>query len=166
MEIFVRGGRDEESQAEIRKKIQEVVASEQSSPMAHFALSNILFQDGDQKAAMIHLEQAYRMDSSLISVMNNLAWMLAHSEHPNLDRALELATVAASRAPKDARCQDTLGTILMKLGRYKDAIPHLEMALLGASDKQAVHQKLSATYKSLGMDELSQIHEQASGDPK
>lgn len=166
MEIFVRGGRDEESQAEIRKKIQEVVASEQSSPMAHFALSNILFQDGDQKAAMFHLEQAYRMDSSLISVMNNLAWMLAHSEHPDLDRALELATVAVSRVPKDARCRDTLGTILMKQGKYKDAIPHLEMALPGVSDKQAVHQKLSATYKSLGMDELSQIHQKASGDPK
>jgi hypothetical protein len=40
------------------------------------------------------------------------------------------------------------------------------MALPGVSDKQAVHQKLSATYKSLGMDELSQIHEKASGDPK
>ncbi|MGB1931275.1 MAG: tetratricopeptide repeat protein, partial [Mariniblastus sp.] len=166
MEIFVRGGRDEESRSKIRKKLQQIVASEQSSPMAHFALSNIIFQDGDQKTAIFHLEQAYEMDSSLISVMNNLAWMLAHSEPPDLDRALELSTAAVKRVPKDARCRDTLGTVLMKLGRNKEAIPHLEIALSGASDRQAVHQKLSATYKSLGMDELSQIHEKASLTPK
>ena len=165
MEIFVRGGRDEKSRSEIRKKLQQVVASEQSSPMAHFALSNIIFQDGDEKTAIFHLEQAYQMDSSLISVMNNLAWMLAHSESPDLDRALDLATAAVSGVPKDARCRDTLGTILMKLGRNKEAISHLEMALSGATNKQAVHQKLSATYKSIGMDELSRIHEKASLNP-
>ncbi|MCP4476715.1 MAG: hypothetical protein GY818_01325, partial [Planctomycetaceae bacterium] len=166
MEIFVRGGRDEESRAKIRKKLQQVVASEQSSPMAHFALSNIIFQDGDQKTAIFHLEQAYQMDNSLISVMNNLAWMLAHSEPPDFDRALELATAAVNRVPKDAQCRDTLGTILMKLGRNKEAISHLEIALTGAANKQAVHQKLSATYKSLGMDELSQIHAKASLNPE
>ena len=166
MEIFVRGGRDEESRAKIRKKLQQVVASEQSSPMAHFALSNIIFQDGDQKTAIFHLEQAYQMDNSLISVMNNLAWMLAHSEPPDFDRALELATAAVNRVPKDAQCRDTLGTILMKLGRNKEAISHLEIALKGAANKQAVHQKLSATYKSLGMDELSQIHAKASLNPE
>ncbi|MDC3223398.1 hypothetical protein OAU26_00550 [Mariniblastus sp.] len=166
MEIFVRGGRDEESRREIRTKLQQVVASEQSSPMAHFALSNIIFQDGDREKAIFHLEQAYQMDSSLISVMNNLAWMLAHSEPPDLDRALDLATAAVSRVPKDARCRDTLGTVLMKLGRNKEAIPHLELALSGAANKQAVHQKLSATYKSLGMNELSQIHAKASLNPK
>ncbi|MDA7918575.1 hypothetical protein N9B20_02820 [Mariniblastus sp.] len=166
MEIFVRGGRDEESRAKIRKKLQRVVASEQSSPMAHFALSNIIFQDGDQKTAIFHLEQAYQMDNSLISVMNNLAWMLAHSEPPDFDRALELATAAVNRVPKDAQCRDTLGTILMKLGRNKEAISHLEIALTGAANKQAVHQKLSATYKSLGMDELSQIHAKASLNPE
>jgi len=166
MEIFVRGGRDEESRAKIRKKLQQVVASEQSSPMAHFALSNIIFQDGDQKTAIFHLEQAYQMDNSLISVMNNLAWMLAHSEPPDFDRALELATAAVNRVPKDAQCRDTLGTILMKLGRNKEAISHLEIALTGAANKQAVHQKLSATYKSLGMDELSKIHAKASLNPE
>ena len=166
MEIFVRGGRDEESRAEIRKNLQQIVASERSSPMAHFALSNIIFQDGDQKTAIFHLEQAYEMDSSLISVMNNLAWMLAHSEPPDLDRALELSAAAVKRVPNDTRCRDTLGTVLMKLGRNKEAIRHLEIALSGASDKRAVHQKLSTAYKSLGMDELSQIHEKASLAPK
>lgn len=166
MEIFVRGGRDEESRAKIRQRLQQIVASEQASPMAHFALSNIIFQDGDQEKAIFHLEQAYEMDNSLISVMNNLAWMLAHSEPPDLDRALELSTAAVKRVPKDARCRDTLGTVLMKLGRNKEAIPHLEIALSGAANKRAVHQKLSVTYKSLGMDELSQIHEKASLAPK
>ncbi|MDG1512475.1 MAG: hypothetical protein P8R31_12315, partial [Mariniblastus sp.] len=96
----------------------------------------------------------------------NLAWMLAHSEPPDFDRALELATAAVNRVPKDAQCRDTLGTILMKLGRNKEAISHLEIALKGAANKQAVHQKLSATYKSLGMDELSQIHAKASLTPE
>lgn len=162
MKLFVQDAESQENKRKIKEALLQNVTSNSSSPIAHFALSNILLQEGNEREALHHLEQAYRMDRSLVSVANNIAWILAHSENPNLDRALNLASAAVKQAPRDTRCRDTLGTILMKLGRYEEAATELQLALTGVKDKRTVHSKLATIYTKLKMTELAKIHLQKS----
>ena len=99
-------------------------------------------------------------------IINDLAWILSQEESPDLERALELAETAVSRVPESPRFRDTLGTVLVKLGRHKDAISELQLALSGVPDKNAVHQKLAFCYKSIGMNDLAKKHLQKIEDTK
>ena len=87
-----------------------------------------------------------------------MAWILAQGESPDLERALELAETAVNRVPDSPRFRDTLGTVLVKLGRHRDAISELQLALSGVPDKNTVHRKLSICYKSIGMNDLAEMH--------
>jgi tetratricopeptide (TPR) repeat protein len=156
--MFMNGQRSPEEANRIRKTLQDIVASDNPNSLAHFALSNVLWQDGNFKDANFYLEQAYKMDPNIVVIQNNLAWMLAHAKEPDLTRALELAESAVAQSPKDARFRDTLGTILFKLERYDEAVTELKLALAGVSDKKAVHQKLAITYNELGMEEMAERH--------
>ncbi|MDB4371240.1 hypothetical protein N9Z44_03980 [Mariniblastus sp.] len=142
----------------IRLLFQEIVTGDRPTALAHFTLSNILWIRGDRDSAEFHLEQAYLINNNFVVIINNLAWILAHSENPDLERALELAETAVRRAPENPRFRDTLGTVLLKSDKHRKAISELQLALKGVPDKNAVHQKLAICYKSLGMNDLALLH--------
>lgn len=144
----------------VRDELQHLIAGDEPNPMAHFALSNILWQQGEFEKATIHLETAYKIEPKFVIVLNNLAWVLAHQNPPELDRALELANEAVKLSPKDGRYRDTRGTIYLKLERYKDAIAEFDLALPAVEDKVAVRKKLVTVYTKLDMPEQAEIHEQ------
>ncbi len=150
--------RSAEESNKIRKTLQDIIASDNPTSLAHFALSNVLWKEGNKKDATFYLEQAYKMDPGMVVILNNLAWMLAHSKEPDLNRALELSETAVNQNPKDGRFRDTLGTILFKMERYKDAVSELQLALSETSDKKAVHQKLAVSYEKLGLQEMANRH--------
>ena len=146
----------------IKERFMDIVTSDNPTPMAHFTLSNMLWQEGDHENAQFHLEQAYTLNKNIVIVLNNLAYMIAHGEDPDLERALELSEAAVSQVPDNAQFRDTLGIIYMKMGRHKDAVSEFQRALPGEADKKAVHEKLAICYDALGMDELAKIHLQKS----
>ena len=127
--------------------------------MAHFAMSNILWERGEFEKATTHLELAYKIEPRFTIVLNNLAWILAHQDPPQLERALELAQQAVKSSPKDGRYHDTLGTVYMKLGRDKDAAAELELAVPGVEDKIAVRKKLVTVYTNLDLLEQAKLQE-------
>ena len=122
---------------------EEIVTGDRPTALAHFALSNILWIIDERDQAKFHLEQAYLLNNDFVIIINNLAWILALEESPDLERALELAATAVSRVPENPRFRDTLGTVLVKLGRHKEAISELQLALSGVPDTAPVHQKLA-----------------------
>jgi tetratricopeptide (TPR) repeat protein len=148
----------------IKQKFLDAVASDNPTAMAHFALSNIYWIEQDFERAEFHVERAYSMDARIVVVVNNLAWVIATQDEPDLDRALKLAQTAVQQRPGDGRFRDTLATVLIKLERWEEAIDELQLALKGNATKPLVHKKLAMAYGKLGMADLAQAHSEKGDD--
>ncbi len=158
IQLFTEVRESPDQAKKIRSLFEEIVTGDRPTALAHFALSNILWIVDERDQAKFHLEQAYLLNNDFVIIINNLAWILAQGESPDLERALELAETAVNRVPDSPRFRDTLGTVLVKLGRHRDAISELQLALSGVPDKNTVHRKLSICYKSIGMNDLAEMH--------
>lgn len=122
---------------------------------AHLVMGLDQWQAGDHAAARQHLEAAYRAVPQDIRVTNNLAWMLAHDDLPDLERAMKLSSESLKLAPKQPNLLDTHGRILFKLGRWSEALGDFEaLAAARPQDKQ-LHTLLADCYTRLGMPELA-----------
>ncbi|MFO0831034.1 MAG: tetratricopeptide repeat protein [Phycisphaerales bacterium] len=69
-------------------------------------------------------------------MFNNVAYVLAENLH-RPEEALPLAQRAEELAPASADIQDTLGTVLLLMGRAKDAVPHFEKAISRTTDPRS-----------------------------
>ena len=147
------------SYVRVRRELNRLIAGDDPNPMAHFALSNILWQHEEFEEATTHLELAYKIEPKFTIVLNNLAWVLAHQDPPDLDRALELASQAVEQSPQDGRYHDTLGTIYLKQEKYKDAAAEFQLALAGVEDQIAVRKKLVTVYTKLNMPDQVELQE-------
>ena len=143
---------------EVKSMVQESIVSGKSTAFGHFVLGNILWIEGEKEEATWHIEKAYQTDGKLITVANNFAWVLAHQENPDLDRALDIITNVVKQVPNDPRFLDTYGTVLAMLRRDEEAIAPLERALGGVRNKLPVHQKLEQVYRRLGKDQIARMH--------
>jgi tetratricopeptide (TPR) repeat protein len=155
---------DEEERKAIRNEFLALVAGDNPSAIAHFALSNLYQAEGDSEKAVWHLEQAYTLDNGLVVVANNLAWMLAHQKEPDLDKALKFAEQAVKNSP-NSDFLDTYATVLMLRKEYQLAITEFEKAIGGSRTKQLIHKKLAECYRQIGRQELAEIHERNAAPP-
>jgi tetratricopeptide (TPR) repeat protein len=73
-------------------------------------------------------ERALKIDSAAPVAANNLAWITAQ-EQGDLDRALQLATLAAGRLPKNPEVNDTLGWVRFRRQEYAEAITALKRSV-------------------------------------
>ncbi len=121
-----------EAEAESIKKALMETATEKPTPMAHLALSNLFWLEGNTEEAQWHAKKAYEIDPKFSIVLNNLAWMLAHQEAPDLEQASTLIKTALETAPADTRFLDTFGTVLLFQEKYEEAITALQKALPAA----------------------------------
>jgi tetratricopeptide (TPR) repeat protein len=149
-----------EGNIELRNVLARVVAEGKEPALAHLALGNLCWIESDTESAIFHFERAIEINGKLASVMNNLAWLLATSEQaPDLDRALGLIDTALASRPEDPDFLDTRGTVLMKLGRKREALKDLEKAIfLRIASPGPVHRKLATLYEELGMVEMAEQH--------
>lgn len=149
---------DQAKRVEVKGLLEEMITDGKSPAMAHFALSSILLNEGEYDNAQFHLRQSFTQDPNMAVVSNNLAFLLANMAVPELDEAYELATQAVNQNPKMPDFRDTLGTVLMKQGRFVEAIAEFELALASISNKKPVHQKLAAIYEQMGQANLAKLH--------
>ena len=113
----------------------------------------------------MHWEQAARLDPSMPAYANNLAWALAISPEPDLPRALATIDPVVARYPNDPRFRETRGQVLAKLGRWKDALPDLQSALLVYSGSRELHRALAATYDHLEAPGMAAEHRRRADQP-
>ena len=72
-------------------------------------------------------------------ILNNLAYILAEFTG-NPTEALRFAQTAKALAPEDSAIDDTLGWTYYRMGRYGDAVRHLELAVKrGPNSRRYVH---------------------------
>ncbi len=140
--------------------LRESIASGESSAMAHLALSNILWVEKEFEESQFHMERAFQLDTQFAVVANNLAWLLAHADPPDLERAFELSSQVVKQHPDVGRLRDTLATILMKQKKYEQALAEFQRALPKMKNKKKVHENMAAIYRELGKDELALHHQQ------
>src|SRR5262249_27920009 len=104
-----------------RALMETLLAQGKCAGMLHLLLGMHAFDQGKLDEAKLHLSQAYKLSPNVPVVANNLAWVLAHSEPPELDRALELINTVLEQDPRNLAFRETRGQIYVKLGKWRDA---------------------------------------------
>jgi uncharacterized protein HemY len=123
----------------------------------HLLLGTLALRQEQWDDAQRHLELACERAPNTPILMNNLAWLLAHRDPPDLERALTVAKAAKFLAPHP-EISDTLGTILARQGKSRQAITELETALQAFPDRPSIHHQLAMLYEQLGAVELAERH--------
>lgn len=149
---------DEALSAEGREMLLQNIAEGRGVAMSHLILGTL--SDPGTKESQMHLEMAYEELPTAPVVINNLAWALAQQETPDLQRAYDLIDGVIQRSGKQVAPQflDTRGLILVKKGRWKDAIRDLELALPSHRTEAATHLALAEAYEQIGSPELALRH--------
>lgn len=151
--------RDWEGAGQALGALEEVLARGTAPATVHAILGTRASLQGDFETAQMHLELAYQGNLQMPAVLNNLAWALANRENPDLERALQLAQ-AAKKLSNHPEISDTIGNILARLGREREAVVELEAALRAFPDRPQLHSQLADLYKTLGDVRLAEVHRQ------
>jgi tetratricopeptide (TPR) repeat protein len=141
-----------------RKLLNNLLAQGHESAILHLALGSDALARGQLEPAQVHFERAWALDSHLPQVANNLAWLLAFGDKPDLARAQSLIKIALQSDPTNPHFRDTQGQIHAKLGHWKEAIANLEAALPALADPRRAHAALAESYDHLGMADLAAAH--------
>lgn len=157
--------RDWDRAGEASATLTKALAAGTAPPTVHAILGTQALLKGDVETARTHLELAHQGDLGSPTLLNNLAWALANRKDPDLERALELAQ-AAKKLMNHPEISDTLGTILARMGRNREAISELEIALHAFPDRAELHGKLADLYQAVGDADLAQLHRQLAGKAK
>ena len=149
----------------IVRMLENNVANNDSVALAHLSLSSIFWIQENLEKSRFHMETAFGLDPNFAFVVNNLAWILAHDDPPELDRAFELADQVVKLNPDDGRFRDTLATILMKQEQYSRALTEFQKAISTADDKKSIHAKMAQIYRRLDKPALATQHQKKADAP-
>ncbi len=151
----------DENRARIRTVFEQEADKNQEVAVLQFALSTVAIVDKRFEDAIRLLERTLELDPNQHLAKNNLAWLLADAEPPQLDRSKQLAeeALAALEAPN---YRDTLGHVLLMRGEYDQAVIEFERALPGMRDKAKTRTGLAAAYRKLGNEEMAVRYEASS----
>lgn len=99
-------------------------------------LGNLADGRGDLDEAARYYQQALTINAGYAPAANNLAYVLMRQER-DLDRALDLASMALKEMPEDAQILDTLGLIHLKRGEPRQAAEYLARSVAKDSHNPA-----------------------------
>lgn len=144
---------------QMRDRFKDLLATGQSPATMHLLVGSSLVADGRWNEARHYLSQAYRLDSRLPSLLNQLAWALANGEDADPDRALRLAEIAVRSSRGEPEMRATRGRILAALERWQEALTDLEAVLVTGVEQAELHATLAQVYLALGDQEMAKRHE-------
>ncbi|MEO9576806.1 MAG: tetratricopeptide repeat protein [Tateyamaria sp.] len=108
-----------------------------------------LEQEGDVEGAIAIYEQLYDLNSSNVTIANNLASLLStfRDDEETLERAAAVAR--RLRGTEIAAFQDTYGWIAYRQGNFEEALKYMEPAAAGLPENALVQYHLGMTYVAL-----------------
>ena len=142
-----------------RARVDQLLNADKGVATVHFLVGMEAFDQGKKDVARRHLETVCRLDPTAATAANNLAWLLANTDPPDLPRALELANAALAKNSANAHFRETRGQIYVKLGRWREALTDLEAALPVLAQDPGLHRSLAETYRRLGLPEMAAEHQ-------
>ncbi len=113
---------------EIIENYSKQPAARKTVRSAQFSLSNIYVQQGDFPKGEAILVKVLEEDPDDPAVNNDLGYLWA-DRGVHLERAEKMIRLAIKAEPENAAYLDSMGWVLFKLGKFKEAIPHLEKAV-------------------------------------
>jgi len=125
----------------------------------HLLMASAAVRTGDLAKAQRHYEIAFERNDAAPVLANNLAYVLAKADPPQLDRALEMVNRALEKQPDDPRFRVTRGQIAVKQQRWAEAIADLEFALQKMSGNSELHEGLAEAYAAVGEKSLAERHQ-------
>lgn len=137
--------------------LREGLLQSLDSQSVHFVQGTVDLLRGDVEQANAHFERISD-NNKLPGVLNNMAVVLYQRENPDLEKALSLSNAAIERLSDYPAIRETRGQILVKMKRYKEAIPDLEFALQDRQLAGPVHLSLAEAYDGLGKKEMAEEH--------
>ena len=143
--------------ARAAEMLNEMLERGTAPAVVHLALGIRHLQQAESELALAHLRQAGQHNPHLPALLNNIAWDMAHQDQPNLELASRFGE-AAVQMQNHPEFHDTLGTILAKMGKAEDALPHLEIAYRELPPRATIHQHLADVYDLLGKADLAAEH--------
>ncbi|TWT80119.1 Tetratricopeptide repeat protein [Planctomycetes bacterium CA13] len=135
---------------ESRETMRRMIADGNATAMAHFALGSLEWLAGNGELAKLNMKQAVALNPKLAVVANNLAYLIALEDDPDLDAALHLATQAIEQEPDNSDYLDTRGMIHLKMKNYALAAVDYQKALERAKDAAPIQRQLAEIYDQLG----------------
>ena len=135
------------------KVIKDYATSSEIVKRCKFSLSNIYIMKGDKKKGAEILEKVYEQDPEDISVNNDLGYLWA-DQGKNLKQAEQMIRKALKAEPENPAYLDSMGWVLYRLKKYKEAVTHLEKAIkLKGGDDATIFDHLGDVYHKLGRKE-------------
>jgi len=137
---------DQHDSAATRKTLRQV----------RLLLSNLAAGQNDIAAAERWLEEVLDEFPGDVNAANDLGYLWA-DQGKHLQRALRMIETALAAEPENAAYLDSLGWALYQLGRYEEALPHLEKAA-SAEPAGVILRHLADLYMKLGRREEAIAH--------
>lgn len=154
---------------EAKQILEKRLAEGKTPAMIHLILGTSALEDGNNEKGIFHLEQASKINPRAAITLNNLAYVLAHEEEPDLERAEKLVGQALKIAPKNPQIIETRGQIYRKTKQWKKALSDFESILPHYSRVKQLrpalpelHASLADVYENLGNESMAEQHRKLS----
>ncbi len=156
--------------ARAKRLLLQQAESETTPGVTYKILGELEAGTGQWAKAISWFEKALEREPEAIVAKNNLAWSLIQVSSPKLDRALLLIdeAIAGHKQLYPGRLNpsylETRGQILVKMGKYKEGVSHLEQALrfMPEASKKGVHAALAVAYEEMGNRSMADTHKRLS----
>lgn len=156
---FAKGEQTEQAQTVIR----DLLASGQAPASVHMVLGTRAAVEKKFDKAKLHFSQANAKNPRSATILNNLSWVMARAEPPQLDEARVLADEAVKLAPQVAEIRDTRAVVLILQGEYEPAIADLEEAIRLKPGHVPYRERLAKAYRAAGDEETANQIEEGLG---
>lgn len=144
--------------AAARESLNHILANGGTSPLLHVIMGLDAWDRGDIEAAREHCSIAYDLAPQTSTIANNMAMILTLGNDPDLPRALKIADAILAQKPENPNYHETRGQVLVKMGRYHDAMLDLEYAVQYMPDSASTHAAMAVACEKLGLKELAAEH--------
>lgn len=146
----------------LKSKMVSLVTGNNARAIDHCVLAHVLNLKGSQEQALWHLNQAWLLDAEFGEMANHLAEKFASDgTNPDLEWAYKLAKKSVEHSPTEPGYRETLGSILSKQKKHKEAVAELETALAGGGNLRRLHTKLAIAYDEMENDRQALVHARA-----
>ena len=140
-------------------RLKEAILAGTDPVSTHFIHGTLALLDGKFEDAKSQLELALQREPNAPTILNNLAVAIAEMKGSDLEKALSLVDVALTKLPNHAYFLETRGQILVKLKRWQEAIPNLEVALEAKELRPAIYPSLALAYEKIGAADLKLFYQ-------
>ena len=127
---------------QVRTWVETVVKAQPDSVLKG-RLAGMRLQDGKTEEAISGLREILAGNPDDVGVLNNLAWILGLLDQPSTEEALKLIDHAIEVAGSDPSLFDTRAVILIRAGRFDEALQEIKSAQEMPTERPTLPQTLA-----------------------